>query len=292
MHATALNRADLLQSRAVPSPGDAARRAGHGVRGRGARRGSRAVRFRRETGSWGWFPGRRGPSSSHPRARGPAHARGLDFPDAAAIPRRTSPPSTRWCSRAAWRRGDGAHPRGGQRRGLRGGAALPGHGRDPRGHGRNAAKLERAAAWCPFTGAVRAHAPLRRAGAGGHRRRAEWTSRWTSWAAIGCRRRWRLLAPPRAGDAGGTVAGVRRRSDLGLVLRGAARHRHRAARRPLEEKMALARSRGAPRAAAVRAGTLPAGRRRVLPVERVEEAFEALVADRNVGKIVLAWSGR
>jgi NADPH:quinone reductase-like Zn-dependent oxidoreductase len=31
---------------------------------------------------------------------------------------------------------------------------------------------------------------------------------------------------------------------------------------------------------------------RVLPVDRVAEAFEHLVADRNVGKIVLAWSGR
>ena len=31
---------------------------------------------------------------------------------------------------------------------------------------------------------------------------------------------------------------------------------------------------------------------RVLPVDQVAEAFEHLVADRNVGKIVLAWSGR
>jgi NADPH:quinone reductase-like Zn-dependent oxidoreductase len=31
---------------------------------------------------------------------------------------------------------------------------------------------------------------------------------------------------------------------------------------------------------------------RVLPVDQVSEAFEHLVADRNVGKIVLAWSGR
>ena len=30
---------------------------------------------------------------------------------------------------------------------------------------------------------------------------------------------------------------------------------------------------------------------RVLPMERVEEAFETLVADRNVGRIVLTWSG-
>jgi len=31
---------------------------------------------------------------------------------------------------------------------------------------------------------------------------------------------------------------------------------------------------------------------RVLPMEQVTEAFEILVADRNVGKILLAWSGR
>jgi len=31
---------------------------------------------------------------------------------------------------------------------------------------------------------------------------------------------------------------------------------------------------------------------RVLPMEQVSEAFEMLVADRNVGKIVLSWSGR
>jgi NADPH:quinone reductase-like Zn-dependent oxidoreductase len=29
---------------------------------------------------------------------------------------------------------------------------------------------------------------------------------------------------------------------------------------------------------------------RILPVDRVVEAFEHLVADRNVGKIVLRWS--
>jgi hypothetical protein len=30
----------------------------------------------------------------------------------------------------------------------------------------------------------------------------------------------------------------------------------------------------------------------VLPMDQVAEAFEALVADQNVGKLVLAWSER
>jgi len=62
--------------------------------------------------------------------------------------------------------------------------------------------------------------------------------------------------------------------------------------RALEEKMSLARE--------VERHVLPLFARgvyhpvvdRVLPVDQVAEAFEHLVADRNVGKIVLAWSGR
>ena len=39
-------------------------------------------------------------------------------------------------------------------------------------------------------------------------------------------------------------------------------------------------------------GTYRAVVDRVFPTDRVQEAFELLAEDRNVGKIVLTWSGR
>jgi NADPH:quinone reductase-like Zn-dependent oxidoreductase len=62
--------------------------------------------------------------------------------------------------------------------------------------------------------------------------------------------------------------------------------------RPLEEKMALARSVERHVLPLFASGVYRPVVDRVLPVTRVEEAFETLVADRNVGKIVLAWSDR
>jgi len=91
----------------------------------------------------------------------------------------------------------------------------------------------------------------------------------------------------------GTVDGVKSELDLRLALGKRARILGTVLRaRALEEKMSLARE--------VERHVLPLFARgvyhpvvdRVLPVDRVAEAFEHLVADRNVGKIVLAWSGR
>jgi NADPH:quinone reductase-like Zn-dependent oxidoreductase len=91
----------------------------------------------------------------------------------------------------------------------------------------------------------------------------------------------------------GTVDGVKSELDLRLALGKRARIIGTVLRsRAPEERMALARE--------VERHVLPLFARgtyrpvvdRVLPVDRVAEAFEHLVADQNVGKIVLAWSGR
>ncbi len=91
----------------------------------------------------------------------------------------------------------------------------------------------------------------------------------------------------------GTVDGVKGELDLRLALGKRAQITGTVLRaRPLEEKMALAR--------AVERHVLPLFARgvyrpvvdRVLPMERISDAFELLAADRNVGKIVLSWSHR
>jgi len=162
------------------------------------------------------------------------------------------------------------------------------------GTGRDAGKLERAAALVPFTALTVARESPRFAGqvmeatggAGvdlvldlvGGRYTAE------SLACLAPRGRMMLV---------GTVDGVKSELDLRLVLGKRVQITGTVLRaRPPEEKMALAR--------AVERHVLPLFARgvyrpvvdRVLPVTGVEEAFEILVADRNVGKIVLAWSDR
>ena len=162
------------------------------------------------------------------------------------------------------------------------------------GTGRNEAKLERAAELVPFTPVTVARDVPRFAervleltgGAGvdlvldlvGGRYLAE------SLACLAPRGRMMLV---------GTVDGVKSELDLRLALGKRAQITGTVLRaRPLEEKMALAR--------AVERHVLPLFARgayrpvvdRVLPVDQVAEAFEHLAADRNVGKIVLAWSRR
>ena len=162
------------------------------------------------------------------------------------------------------------------------------------GTGRDAGKLERAAALGSFTALTVARDTPRFAervleltgGAGvnlvldlvGGRYTAE------SLACLAPRGRMMLV---------GTVDGVKSELDLRLALGKRARIIGTVLRaRALEEKMALARE--------VERHVLPLFARgvyhpvvdRVLPVDQVAEAFEHLVADRNVGKIVLAWSGR
>jgi putative PIG3 family NAD(P)H quinone oxidoreductase len=91
----------------------------------------------------------------------------------------------------------------------------------------------------------------------------------------------------------GTMDGVKSELDLRLALGKRARIIGTVLRaRPVEEKMALAR--------AVERHVLPLLARgiyravvdQVLPMEAIAEAFELLVADRNVGKIVLSWDRR
>ena len=162
------------------------------------------------------------------------------------------------------------------------------------GTGRSADKLERAGAVVPFTSVLVPRDAPRFAdrvreltgGAGvdlvldlvGGRYTAE------SLACLAPRGRMMLV---------GTVDGVRSELDLRLMLGKRAQVTGTVLRaRAVEEKMALAR--------AVERHVLPLFERgtyrpvvdRVLPVDRVAEAFELLVADRNVGKIVLSWSGR
>ena len=162
------------------------------------------------------------------------------------------------------------------------------------GTGRAAAKLERVGALVPFTSILVARDTPRfadrvlelTAGAGvdlvldlvGGRYTAE------SLACLAPRGRMLLV---------GTVDGVKSELDLRLALGKRARITGTVLRaRPLEEKMALAR--------AVERHVLPLLARgvyrpvvdRVLPMDRFAEAFEVLVADQNVGKLVLAWSGQ
>lgn len=162
------------------------------------------------------------------------------------------------------------------------------------GTGRDAGKLERAAALVPFTpltvardGPRFAEQVLDLTGGEGVDLVLDLVGGRYTAESLAC------LAPRGRMMLVGTVDGVRSELDLRLALGKRAQITGTVLRaRPLEEKMALAR--------AVERHVLPLFARgtyrpvvdRVLPVDQVAEAFEHLVADRNVGKIVLAWSGR
>jgi len=162
------------------------------------------------------------------------------------------------------------------------------------GTGRAAAKLERVAAHGPFASILVARDTPRfadrvlelTAGAGVDLVLDLVGGRYTAESLTCLAPRGRMLLV-------GTVDGVKSELDLRLVLGKRARITGTVLRaRPLEEKMALAR--------AVERHVLPLFARgiyrpvvdRVLPMDQVAEAFEALVADQNVGKLVLAWSER
>jgi putative PIG3 family NAD(P)H quinone oxidoreductase len=162
------------------------------------------------------------------------------------------------------------------------------------GTGRHEAKLERAAAMVPFTPlTVARDAPrfaeqvLELTGGEGVDLVLDLVGGRYTAESLAC------LAPRGRMMLVGTVDGVRAELDLRLALGKRAQITGTVLRaRPIEEKMALAR--------AVERHVLPLFTRgtyrpvvdRILPVDQVVEAFEHLVADRNVGKIVLAWSGR
>jgi NADPH2:quinone reductase len=90
----------------------------------------------------------------------------------------------------------------------------------------------------------------------------------------------------------GTVGGARTEVDLHLLMRRRARLSGTVLRaRPPEEKMTLARAIEHHVLPLFARGTYRAVLDQVLPMERIGEAFELLVADRNVGKLVVSWSG-
>lgn len=91
----------------------------------------------------------------------------------------------------------------------------------------------------------------------------------------------------------GTVDGVKSELDLRLALGKRARITGTVLRaRPLEEKIALARAVERHVVPLLATGVHRPVVDRVLPMDRISEALELLVADQNVGKIVLSWSGR
>jgi putative PIG3 family NAD(P)H quinone oxidoreductase len=298
VHATALNRADWLQilgKYPVP-PGTAADLPGMEYAGVVRAVGPRALRFRPDDRVMGLVPGAAFAEQlvTHEREAVPVPMP-VPLTEAAAIPE------------AFFTAFDALVLQGGLGAGERvlvhavasgvgtaaaqivhaSGATLIGTGRDPD-------KLDRVAGLLPFTAVtVDRHTPSFAArvleltgGAGvdlvldlvGGRYTAE------SLACLASRGRMLLV---------GTVDGVKSELDLRLALGKRAQITGTVLRaRPLEEKAALARE--------VERHVLPLFARgtyrpvvdRVLPVEQVVEAFEHLVADRNVGKIVLAWSGR
>jgi NADPH:quinone reductase-like Zn-dependent oxidoreductase len=160
--------------------------------------------------------------------------------------------------------------------------------------GRTAAKLERAAALAPFTAVtVERDAPrfadrvLEATGGAGVDLVLDLVGGRYTAESLAC------LAPRGRMVLVGTVDGVKSELDLRLALGKRAQITGTVLRaRPLEEKMALAR--------AVERHVLPLFARgiyhpvvdRVFPTDQVAEAFEHLVADRNVGKIVLSWNSR
>jgi hypothetical protein len=89
----------------------------------------------------------------------------------------------------------------------------------------------------------------------------------------------------------GTVDGVKSELDLRLALGKRVQITGTVLRaRAVEEKMTLARAVERHVLPLFARGTYRAVVDRVLPMEQVAEAFDLLAADRNVGKIVLAWS--
>ena len=298
VHATALNRADWLQvlgKYPVP-PGTPEDLPGMEYAGTVRAAGVRAVRFRPGDRVMGLVPGAAFAERlvTHEREAVPV-PEPVSLTDAAAIPE------------AFFTAFDALVLQGGLGAGERvlvhaitsgiGTAAMQivhASGSMVLGTGRDAGKLERAAALGSFAALTVARDTPRFAervleltgGAGVDLVLDLVGGRYTA-ESLAC------LAPGGRMMLVGTVDGVKSELDLRLALGKRARIIGTVLRaRALEEKMSLARE--------VERHVLPLFARgvyhpvvdRVLPVDRVAEAFEHLVADRNVGKIVLAWSGR
>lgn len=298
VQATALNRADWLQilgKYPVP-PGTPADLPGMEYAGTVHATGPRASRFRRGDRVMGLVPGAAFAEHlvTHEREAMPV-PEGISLIDAAAVPEAFSTAFDALVLQGGLGAGERVLVHA-VACGVGTAAAQIVHASAATlfGTGRHAAKLERAAAIAPLTAITVSRETPRFAeqvlqltgGAGvdlvldlvGGRYTAE------SLACLAPRGRMLLV---------GTVDGAKSELDLRLVLGKRARITGTVLRaRPLEEKMALAR--------AVERHVLPLFARgvyrpvvdRVMPMDRVSEAFELLVADQNVGKIVLAWSGR
>ncbi len=162
------------------------------------------------------------------------------------------------------------------------------------GTGRAAGKLERVAAIVPFTAlTVDRDAPrfaervLEATGGAGVDLVLDLVGGRYTAESLAC------LAPRGRMVLVGTVDGVKSELDLRQVLGKRVQITGTVLRaRPLEEKMALARAVERHVLPLLARGTYRPVVDRVLPMDQVAEAFEHLVADRNVGKIVLGWSGR
>ena len=298
VHATALNRADWLQvlgKYPVP-PGTPPDLPGMEYAGTVRAAGVRAVRFRPGDRVMGLVPGAAFAERlvTHEREAVPV-PEPVSLTDAAAIPE------------AFFTAFDALVLQGGLGAGERvlvhaitsgvGTAAMQivhASGSMVLGTGRDAGKLERAAALGSFTAlSVPRDTPrfaervLELTGGAGVDLVLDLVGGRYTAESLAC------LAPGGRMMLVGTVDGVKSELDLRLALGKRARIIGTVLRaRALEEKMSLARE--------VERHVLPLFARgvyhpvvdRVLPVDRVAEAFEHLVADRNVGKIVLAWSGR
>jgi putative PIG3 family NAD(P)H quinone oxidoreductase len=161
------------------------------------------------------------------------------------------------------------------------------------GTGRHAEKLERASALVPFTAlTVDRDTPrfadrvLELTGGAGVNLVLDLVGGRYTAESLAC------LAPRGRMMLVGTVDGVKSELDLRLALGKRAQIIGTVLRaRPLEEKISLARAVERHLLPLLARGTYRPVVDRVLPVDQVAEAFEHLVADRNVGKIVLAWSG-
>jgi len=298
VHATALNRADWLQTlgKYPPPPGTPADLPGMEYAGTVRTTGPRTFRFRPGDRVMGLVPGAAFAERlvTHEREAVPV-PEPVSLTDAAAIPEAFFTAFDALVLQGRLGAGERVLVHAvASGVGTAAAQIVQASGATLLGTGRNPAKLEQVARLVPLTSIAVARDAPRFAervmeltgGAGvdlvldlvGGRYTAE------SLACLAPRGRMLLV---------GTVDGPKSELDLRLALGKRAQITGTVLRaRPLEEKMALAR--------AVERHVLPLFARgvyrpvvdRVLPMERVSDAFELLAADRNVGKIVLSWSDR
>ena len=298
VHATALNRADWLQvlGKYPPPPGTPADLPGMEYAGKVRAVGPRALRFRPGDQVMGLVPGAAFAERlvTHEREAVPV-PEPVTLTDAAAIPEAFFTAFDALVLQGRLGAGERVLVHAvASGVGTAAAQIVQASSATLLGTGRNAAKLERAAAIARFTAlTVPRDAPrfadrvLEITGGAGVDLVLDLVGGRYTAESLAC------LAPRGRMVLVGTVDGVKSELDLRLALGKRAQITGTVLRaRPLEEKMALAR--------AVERHVLPLFARgvyrpvvdRVLRMDQVAEAFELLAADQNVGKIVLAWSDR